>query len=477
MAIWAPPEITPELLRRICKETGGYLIPDLNDNLMLQCKGFSKIQHLDPYHNVRCLWLQENAISKIEGLDALVNLRTLYLHQNCLTSIENLDRLLHLNVLNICNNWITHLEGLAHLKQLETLLAGHCRFASFEAIAHLLACPSLQTVDVSHNKIDLQEGQDTDYAIQFWSQLPNLSVLYFHGNEAVNRTRHYRKKMVCAMEPLQYLDERPIFDNERRLALAWQRGGHEEETRERAAMAEEKRAEMKRDLQRWKELQDKGRALKEERERSWQVRLEEKKAEDEELRQLRIARQQDFMQTEGLEREGLAVEEYRATTQLLRTADALRAMVRQQWEAVRQVQAAEQRGRDALGVEQDAERTQLETQLEEAVKPRAPNQSMTEQEEYQMMLKELSNADQRTDNMMEVLQGVFQAQAKSPAQQPQPVVPPPSRASAIPFDPSLADLYAATPKTGPPAPQRKAPNTLWALYSQYEQKRALHSRG
>lgn len=34
------------------------------------------------------------------------------------------------------------------------------------------------------------------------------------------------------------------------------------------------------------------------------------------------------MQTEGLEREGLAVEEYRATTQLLRTADALRAMVR-----------------------------------------------------------------------------------------------------------------------------------------------------
>lgn len=32
-----------------------------------------------------------------------------------------------------------------------------------------------------------------------------------------------------------------------------------------------------------------GRALKEERERSWQVRLEEKKAEDEELRQLRIA--------------------------------------------------------------------------------------------------------------------------------------------------------------------------------------------
>lgn len=41
------------------------------------------------------------------------------------------------------------------------------------------------------------------------------------------------------------------------LAQAWQRGGHEEETRERAAMAEEKRAEMKRDLQRWKELQDK----------------------------------------------------------------------------------------------------------------------------------------------------------------------------------------------------------------------------
>ncbi len=54
-----------------------------------------------------------------------------------------------------------HAQHLSHLKHLETLLAGHCRFTSFDSIAHILECPSLQTIDVSHNKIDLQVFQNS----------------------------------------------------------------------------------------------------------------------------------------------------------------------------------------------------------------------------------------------------------------------------------------------------------------------------
>ena len=52
-------------------------------------------------------------------------------------------------------------------------------------------------------------------------QLPDLRCLYLKGNPVVTKIRHYRKVVIAAIPTLTYLDDRPIFDNERRCAEAW----------------------------------------------------------------------------------------------------------------------------------------------------------------------------------------------------------------------------------------------------------------
>ena len=52
-------------------------------------------------------------------------------------------------------------------------------------------------------------------------QLPDLRCLYLKGNPVVSNIRHYRKVVIAAIPTLTYLDDRPIFDTERRCAEAW----------------------------------------------------------------------------------------------------------------------------------------------------------------------------------------------------------------------------------------------------------------
>ena len=61
-----------------------------------------------------------------------------------------------------------------------------------------------------------------------------LACLYLKGNELVRKYRNYRKSFIVAIGGLKYLDDRPVPDDERECAVAWQRGGQAGEQAKRA---------------------------------------------------------------------------------------------------------------------------------------------------------------------------------------------------------------------------------------------------
>lgn len=72
--------------------------------------------------------------------------------------------------------------------------------------------------------------------------MPNLKVLYLQNNgvsKGGNAIQSYRKTVISKIKPLRYLDDRPVFEDDRRHAEAFSRGGLEEERAERAKIKKE----------------------------------------------------------------------------------------------------------------------------------------------------------------------------------------------------------------------------------------------
>jgi hypothetical protein len=57
-----PGQMTPRMIKEVALSKGGYSTAELNDRLFLHFKGISKIENLEPYHQLKCIWLEGNGI-------------------------------------------------------------------------------------------------------------------------------------------------------------------------------------------------------------------------------------------------------------------------------------------------------------------------------------------------------------------------------------------------------------------------------
>jgi len=183
--------------------------------MYLHYVGWSKVENLEEYTGIRVLWLEGNGLQQIQGLENQKDLRTLYLQENVLDKIENLENQVDLDTLNLGQNFIAKIENLSHMTHLQTLLLPQNKLALVENLEELTQLQSLSCLDIQKNDID-------DPAIlDLLEKCPNLAVVYLQGNPCVKKIRFYRKTVIARLKGLKYLDDRPVFPEERLRAKAW----------------------------------------------------------------------------------------------------------------------------------------------------------------------------------------------------------------------------------------------------------------
>lgn len=149
--------------------------------------------------------------------------------------------------LNLSKNSIKVLENLRQLTKLQTMTVGHnyiAHAASCEELRHL---PSITTLDLQENKIEDVELLD------ILAAMPALAVLYLQGNPLVKKVKFYRKQVIGRLPGLRYLDDRPVFEDERARCDVWWRV-YQEAGAEAAAAAE--RVEIERQAREKKETEE-----------------------------------------------------------------------------------------------------------------------------------------------------------------------------------------------------------------------------
>lgn len=145
----------------------------------------------------------------------------------------------NLCTLNVSHNRIRRIEGLAGLDRLKTLDVSHNLIVDINDCEQVIELPALTNLDIRDNQIDNHRD-----IVPFFTRMEKLTCLYLAGNPCVRNISHYRRSMTTCMAGLYYLDDKPIFEDERLLAEAFVRGGKEEELKVKVDLEEKKRIEM-----------------------------------------------------------------------------------------------------------------------------------------------------------------------------------------------------------------------------------------
>ncbi|KAL3764990.1 hypothetical protein ACHAW5_001840 [Stephanodiscus triporus] len=228
------PVMSKSELQKVALEHGGYATPYLNDTLYLHFKGYRRIENLEEYTGLKSLWLHSNGFTKLENLNKLLELRCLFLQRNCLTKVENLGGLYSLVQLDLSENQIRFVEGLSHLPNLTNLNLSNNALNDAASISHLNECKELSAVDLSKNQL---AGEDI---IDCLAGIAKVKSLNMAGNPAVSKVAYFRKKVIAACKSLRYLD-RPVFDDERKTAEAFSKGGIDAERQTKEMLQQVKR--------------------------------------------------------------------------------------------------------------------------------------------------------------------------------------------------------------------------------------------
>lgn len=216
-----------------------YSTPELNETLYLHFLGAQRIEGLAAFPELRVLYLEGNGLRRIEGLEELPRLRCLYLQENLIERVEGLGGLGELVSLNLADNLIAAVENLEGNLALETLQLRRNRVGAngIADLRGLLRCPRLASLDLAANRIDC----DPEEFVALLAAMPALTALYLQPNPVCGKIAQYRKTLIARLKGLRYLDDRPVFAEDRRFAEAFQRGGAEAEQAERRNHREEER--------------------------------------------------------------------------------------------------------------------------------------------------------------------------------------------------------------------------------------------
>lgn len=268
-------EMTQQELRKIIDGDRRmyYRTEELNDKLYIHYKGWRELKSLEGWTGLRSLYAECNAFSEITGLQNCRQLRSLFLQENCIQKISGLENCPQLWSLNLSKNFISRIEGLEKLTGLNTLIIagnkiGHGGLEDVEKLVDSTIC----TCDIQDNKID-----DPDVLPEVFARMPDLRVLYLKGNPAAKKIVNYRKSCTVYCKDLKYLDDRPVFADDRRQAEAFNRGGIEEQRAETKRIKQEERDRHDRNMRLFQEMIEESKRAKREKDG---MRAEDKYTDD-----------------------------------------------------------------------------------------------------------------------------------------------------------------------------------------------------